>query len=151
MNLFSPGKSLTSDTSFPSLVESSPLISEDAQDSLILLNCCSKLGLMATGFLVGLWPMHLLPAPVVPCGIAVFAVRVCLGQHLPNPSRKQRHVLLLQRVLGLFPGGASGNQRCCLCSYNLGVLHVMSAHVYLHLFSFQSLGVCDSAEHRTVL
>lgn len=108
--MFSPGKSLTSDTSFPSLVESSPLISEDAQDSLILLNCCSKLGLMATGFLVGLWPMHLLPAPVVPCGIAVFAVRVCLGQHLPNPSRKQRHVLLLQRVLGLFPGGASGNQ-----------------------------------------
>lgn len=79
MNLFSPGKSLTSDSSFPSLLESSPLISEDAQDSLILeefrlLNCCSELGLMATGFLLGLWSMHLFPAPVVPCGIAVFTV-----------------------------------------------------------------------------
>ena len=81
----------------------------------------------------------------------VFAVCVCLGQHLLNPSRKQRHVLLLQRVLGLFPGGASGNQGCCLCSSNLGVFQVTSAHVYLHLFSFQFLGVCDSAEHKTVL
>lgn len=129
-------------------MESSPLISEDAQDSLILLNHCSKLGLMATGFLVGLWPMRLSS----PGGsLWVFAVCVCLGQHLLNPSRKQRHVLLLQRILGLFPGGASGNQGCCLCSSNLGVFQVTSAHVYLHLFSFQFLGVCDSAEHKTVL
>ena len=29
---------------------------------------------MATGFLLGLWSMHLFPAPVVPCGITVFTV-----------------------------------------------------------------------------
>lgn len=136
MNLFSPGKSLTSDSSFPSLVESSPLISEDAQDSFILeelrlLNRCSNLGLMATGFLVGLWSMRLFPC-TVPCGTAVFTVGGCRGQHLLNPSRKQRHVLLLPRVLGTFPEGASGKRGYRLYSAHLGVFQVTNAHLYLY-------------------
>lgn len=146
MNLFSPGKSLTSDSSFPSLAESSPLISEDAQDSFILeelrlLYRCSNLGLMATGLLVGLWSVRLFPAPVVPCGTAVFTVSGCRGQHLPNPSRRQRHALLLPRVLGVFPEGASGKQGYRLYSANLGVFQVTNAHLYLYVLLSVPRGV----------